>query len=223
MSKQKLKEALKVLSGDYQNLDLSSLSGKQLFFVFDIENDICLYISPRIKNITGNLDSWYMAHQSAHFVKRILHPADFYSFYMNSIITRVNRSQVCNSVEQSLVYDTRSFSMRIAHNKGNWIQIKGKLLRIFRGQSSRPELLIASFVQECQADINERFDSESLTRREMEILELISNGYSSRVIAAQLNICEETVISHRKHLLRKFHVKNTAALIKRAMQHKHIN
>ncbi len=57
-----------------------------------------------------------------------------------------------------------------------------------------------------------------ITPREREVLELISKGYTYREIAEKLFISEETVISHRKHLLSKFKVHNSAKLIKVAME-----
>jgi DNA-binding CsgD family transcriptional regulator len=58
----------------------------------------------------------------------------------------------------------------------------------------------------------------TLTNREREVLELISKGYSYREIAEKLFISKETVISHRKHLLSKFKVQNSAELIRAAME-----
>ena len=57
-----------------------------------------------------------------------------------------------------------------------------------------------------------------LTRREKEILELISEGLTNHIIADKLFISQLTVDSHRKSLLAKFNVNNTAALIKLAAQ-----
>jgi DNA-binding NarL/FixJ family response regulator len=59
-----------------------------------------------------------------------------------------------------------------------------------------------------------------LTRREKEVLELIANGYTNNEMAQQLFISITTVDTHRKNLLTKFNVKNTALLIKAALQYK---
>jgi DNA-binding NarL/FixJ family response regulator len=58
----------------------------------------------------------------------------------------------------------------------------------------------------------------ALTRREKEILQLISEGLTSTEIGKQLFISPTTVDTHRKHLLEKFKVNNTAILIKQATQ-----
>jgi DNA-binding CsgD family transcriptional regulator len=55
---------------------------------------------------------------------------------------------------------------------------------------------------------------EHITEREKEVLRLVSKGYSDKQIADQLFISNHTAISHRKNLIQKFGVKNTAELIK---------
>lgn len=55
-----------------------------------------------------------------------------------------------------------------------------------------------------------------LTKREKEILELISEGLSNKEIADQLCISLRTVETHRFNIVQKLDVKNTAALIKEA-------
>jgi len=59
-----------------------------------------------------------------------------------------------------------------------------------------------------------------LTRREKEILKLISEGLTNPGIAEKLFISVTTVETHRKNLLAKFRVKNTASLIKSAAENK---
>jgi DNA-binding NarL/FixJ family response regulator len=56
-----------------------------------------------------------------------------------------------------------------------------------------------------------------LTAREKEVLALIGEGFTNQEIAEKLFISTLTVDSHRKNLLAKFSAKNTAALIKTAM------
>ncbi|MDF2193247.1 response regulator transcription factor [Paraflavitalea sp. CAU 1676] len=59
----------------------------------------------------------------------------------------------------------------------------------------------------------------SLTKREKEILHLISEGHTTAGIAEQLSLSPLTIETHRRNLLQKFEVKNVAALIKLAVQH----
>jgi DNA-binding NarL/FixJ family response regulator len=58
-----------------------------------------------------------------------------------------------------------------------------------------------------------------LTHREKEVLQLIAEGYTNHQMAEKLFISPHTIDSHRKNLLSKFEVKNTAALINSAVKH----
>lgn len=57
-----------------------------------------------------------------------------------------------------------------------------------------------------------------LTSREKEVLGLIADGFTNNEIAQKLFISPLTVDSHRKNLLAKFEVKNTASLVRYAME-----
>lgn len=58
-----------------------------------------------------------------------------------------------------------------------------------------------------------------LTSREKEVLLLISEGFTNPQIAEKLFVSPYTVDSHRKNLLTKFEVNNTAGLIKQAAKY----
>ncbi len=58
-----------------------------------------------------------------------------------------------------------------------------------------------------------------LTRREKEVLGFIAQGHTSQEIADRLFLSALTVETHRRNLLAKFEVSNTAALIRLAAQH----
>jgi DNA-binding NarL/FixJ family response regulator len=62
-------------------------------------------------------------------------------------------------------------------------------------------------------------DLPALTKREKEVLQLISEGLTNNQIAEKLFISPLTVDSHRKNLLTKLSVNNTASLIKLAVKH----
>ncbi len=57
-----------------------------------------------------------------------------------------------------------------------------------------------------------------LTRREKEILELIATGLTSSEISERLVLSQRTVENHRFSLMQKLNVKNTAGLLKVAME-----
>lgn len=60
----------------------------------------------------------------------------------------------------------------------------------------------------------------ALTAREKEILRLIAEGYTNPQIAEKIFLSSFTIDSHRKNLLAKLNVKNTASLIRLAVEKK---
>ena len=58
-----------------------------------------------------------------------------------------------------------------------------------------------------------------LTPRETQILQMISLAKSNKEIAEELFISDQTVMVHRKNIMRKLNVSNTAGLIKFALDH----
>ena len=59
----------------------------------------------------------------------------------------------------------------------------------------------------------------SLTPREKEIMLLVSEGLSSKEIAAKLFISKHTVESHRKNILHKLSVKNAPQMVRQSVLH----
>jgi DNA-binding NarL/FixJ family response regulator len=56
-------------------------------------------------------------------------------------------------------------------------------------------------------------DINNLSKREIEIAKLIKEGMSSKEVASELGISLKTVEVHRYNILKKLHLKNTAALV----------
>lgn len=57
-----------------------------------------------------------------------------------------------------------------------------------------------------------------LTKREHQVLELISHGNSTKDICSQLFLSKSTIESHRYNLLHKMQCKNVAQLIRRGFE-----
>jgi DNA-binding NarL/FixJ family response regulator len=65
-----------------------------------------------------------------------------------------------------------------------------------------------------------QLESPVLTRRENEILRLIAEGLANPQIAEKLFLSQSTVETHRKSLMRKLNIKNTALLVRYAIDQK---
>lgn len=71
------------------------------------------------------------------------------------------------------------------------------------------------------ADITRRVaipGKKTITKREKEIMKLIVEGYTSAEIAKKLYISTRTVETHRSNLMNKLELKNTAELVRFAME-----
>lgn len=58
---------------------------------------------------------------------------------------------------------------------------------------------------------------ERLSDRELEVFELIGQGFGTREIAERLNVSMKTVETHREHIKEKLEVERTAELVQRAI------
>lgn len=58
----------------------------------------------------------------------------------------------------------------------------------------------------------------TISPREREVLNLIAWENSTKEIAKELYISEHTVLTHRKNLLSKMNVKNTAGLVRKGFE-----
>ncbi len=67
--------------------------------------------------------------------------------------------------------------------------------------------------QELEEDGTGQPDMNVLSRRELDIVQLIKEGLSSKEIATKLDISLKTVEVHRYNVLKKLNLKNTAALV----------
>jgi len=57
-----------------------------------------------------------------------------------------------------------------------------------------------------------------ISPRELQILMLISEEFTTKEIAAELFISEQTVATHRKNMMHKMQVKNVAGLVRKSFE-----
>lgn len=62
------------------------------------------------------------------------------------------------------------------------------------------------------------YSIDSLSDREMEVFQLIGNGYGTRQIAARLNLSVKTIDSYREHLKLKLRLDRGTELVRHAIQ-----
>lgn len=79
------------------------------------------------------------------------------------------------------------------------------------------EDIIQRYIDALESQQDEE-DDIPLTNREKEILELISESLTTKEISAKLFISHRTVDTHRTNLMRKLNIRNTAGLVRFAIQ-----
>lgn len=71
--------------------------------------------------------------------------------------------------------------------------------------------------------VKEYFPEEGvLTDREVEVLKKIAEGWTSKEISQEFHISETTVNTHRRNILNKLDLPNTASLVRHAFKHKYV-
>ena len=83
-----------------------------------------------------------------------------------------------------------------------------------------PEISHTLFTHIADRNVSNPQPEKHLTEREIEIIRHIADGLTNQVIAAKLFLSTVTVDTHRKNMLAKLQLKNTASLVKYAAEHK---
>lgn len=223
-----LNEILRILFFSYQKspkqfTSLFNDSKSIAAFDFDISKKEFVGISKSFNTILGiNI---YLCELKEIILNEIIHPSDlpeFREYFTLSPFSLSNKNT-------SFVF--KRMKCRLKHSNGSW---KYFLLISFNQIKQNPkyahkigfiieEMTVPGFIPIGTGDthlISEASNGANnqlhITKRENEILEYISQGMIAKEIASKLNISVTTVISHRKNLINKFHVRNTAELVREA-------
>ena len=173
--------------------------------IYDVENDKVMHLSLDFQKLTSR-HCGKNFNQCLLFIKNIIHPDD-YSAFLVDLIEFVNIGRAKTPLHSTDF--VRSFSFRVKDGSNEWSSIElhalmllsNKLVGIVRKQTKQ------------QSD-----ESTTVSAREKEILHMIADGDSAKIIGNKLNISPNTVITHKNNLKKKFGAKNTAELIKEAFK-----
>lgn len=108
--------------------------------------------------------------------------------------------------------------------------MKGELVYAIKTVYSGKKYFGAYWTEEKLDELSDKYSSvngevsvslatAALTQREIEILKLIGEGYTSNEIAGRTGLSKRTVDSHRIHLMSKLGIKTLPELIKYAIQY----
>jgi DNA-binding NarL/FixJ family response regulator len=98
-------------------------------------------------------------------------------------------------------------------------QLRSMLEGVARGEPAITPATAARIIDEfLRAPGAARQETQRLTERELEVLQLVTAGQRNREIAAELGISENTVKFHLKNIVEKLHAQNRAELAARAVR-----
>lgn len=190
-------------------------SQESCFFLFSLLTGKCTYFCPSIIHILG-FDHRKYLNKGYSFFKSIVHPQDFY-YFMDEILTLVETSE---NLHKKLFYgDHPGLTVRIRNREGSWTATRIYLVYI-RDTGFYHTKMIQGFIEPVYDSHYEVLTTAfTITNREKEVFRYLSDGQSAKMIADRLCISEATVITHRKNLIQKLHVKNSAELIKKGFEY----
>ena len=86
--------------------------------------------------------------------------------------------------------------------------LRSALLDVLGGGAPMTSQIARCVIESFRKKVRTRDDSANLSVREEQILVLLSQGYSNKLIADKLDISIDTVCSHLKHVFNKLHVRS---------------
>jgi DNA-binding NarL/FixJ family response regulator len=125
----------------------------------------------------------------------------------NIVYSTINNNTIIKSINGEHILRTKT-------SKGEW-QCRKIHLIYLKECSKKSFNVLLGFINQ---DIINSENKLNITSRERQVFKFLSKGYSAKMIAESLNISENTVITHRKNLIHKLNVKNSAELIKKGFE-----
>ncbi len=188
-------------------------------FIFDVENLKPLWINSYFKKRMVYSNEEAQSVTKEEFLK-LFHPKSLPLF-----LNRIKNFLKYSNMDTKTIYQLRSKNQ-------NWIYLLTSSCILKKNEDGSIKYLIgyASEVNsnELKHHLNKMTSLKrkcdhisligNLSRREFDIIRLISLGFTDKEISLKLNISIHTTKTHRKRIIQKLEVKNTAALVKFAVE-----
>lgn len=239
-SHQQVIPAISSLLQDFDIVDSIPQSQSPLFYVLDYVNKKYLHIAPSVAPILG-YDQKQLIESGPDFYMNLWHPEDF-SVYSNHVVpATLSFLKEKSNITNALYAITHNH--RIKNVYGNWLVLlqRSSYIRSANGDiigaygfsiditHYKENTSIIHTIERIDANFNpiEKEPSYKMVYypdgcvfsvREMQILQALYKGQSSKQIATQLSLSPYTVHNHRKKLLTKSNTTNTAELISYAVK-----
>jgi DNA-binding CsgD family transcriptional regulator len=206
--------------------------------IFDHKKLTYTYCNENLSSLMGYSRELFMSENGMQTVYDTFHPTHMaiYNAYLYPKVTEVMEEAVANN-EDVKSYKFSSTFRAIRSNKQEfWCQVQFGVIETYpdgipmftlsllndishiKKDNNIDFLVYKTITGEIQQTIsytsfNEDNSQLKLSKREIEILRLVKNGNTSKMIGHQLFLSENTVYTHRKNMLAKTNCKNMAELI----------
>jgi DNA-binding NarL/FixJ family response regulator len=126
----------------------------------------------------------------------------------------------------TMLDESRFISQMVANGARGYLLKKSSseelitaILDVAQGKQYFSQQILNLFMQGMRNNTNaeDAVPRVQFSKRELEVLKLIAGGKTNEQVAQMLEISARTVETHRRNILQKSGVKNTAALVKYAM------
>jgi len=228
-------------SGLLTEIDISNIIvfRNQFFFITDCQTFNNVFVHPNIKDIMG-YDS--ESFKSLDFVYNSIHPDD-HDFVLAFTRKTIQYSRML-FYKPTLLKNPKTFSFsidfRMARKNGTYARLsrqssslildkKGNLIYSISIFTDISHIIHKNFVSCAWTgdtsggfntdDIKKDYIRQQFTQREAEIIQFLAEGKEGKEIAEMLRISHHTVTSHRRIILKKAGVRNSAELVMYAIEY----
>lgn len=191
-------------------IDSLELNSEYFFVIYDLTENRFVYINPTNNKMFGDIPKHYQ-NKGFQYLQEICHPTDFANLVKEiayAVYSSINSKTIIKSINGGQI-------LRTKNSKGEWLCRKVHLIYLKECNKKSSNILLGFIHQDALVSEN---DNLNITSREKQVFKFLSKGFSAKMIAEMLNISENTVITHRKNLIQKLNVKNSAELIKKGYE-----
>lgn len=198
-------------------------SANQFFFLADYSTLRMLYVSRNVEQVLGYKPTEYDF--TNHF--EIIHPDDRKAvFEIGKMVLNREMNYITGVSNRHVVL---YMTYRAERSNGRYTRISLTVSRHIDPEGGIYELAVIRDISHIHCGTKVSFsllggrpfrelpevhgEGPSISRREQEIIYHISQGYTSRRIAYELNISEYTVNTHRKNIMRKTGTRNLVDML----------
>lgn len=173
--------------------------------IVNISRKQIAHCSANIEQLTGYTQAFVMR-TGLQKLFQIIHPKDRFDY-------QLYLHRFCKNIDKKVYKQYIGKRFRIMLNNGSYLELL-QLTEVFNYEGQGMLLI---HIKKHYPKLNSAAKQKtSVSNRELQVLRLLGSGFSSKEIADKLCISNHTAVSHRKNLIEKFRVRNTAHLIREA-------